>query len=315
MAVDNEAKVLSMEVEFTGLPNSELAAKLSEGARKKASRFTGFLMEGATFTHNQNTTMNKEDANQYSSMLDDLARTAVDELDADGEMSEQDLAVVESALNNLVEVAKATLAEGVFDAGAVLMLNDGEINFAAGAHIAEPKKFEKTVKELASMAEEMLGEIIEVNLNSGSHKGITLHSIVVQVPDEEEEMRDAFGDQITLIIGIGKKAVYLAGGSDPLPTLKKAVDSKNETSDIMQFNFYLSPILNFAANMEGDPSMEAMADALSEAGGDRIRGTYNLIENGGMMRFEMQDGILALIKVGFDAFSQGGGFPGANDDF
>jgi hypothetical protein len=127
-------------------------------------------------------------------------------------------------------------------------------------------------------------------------------------------MRDALGDQITLIIGIGDKAIYLAGGSDPVTTLKKAVDGKNEASDSMQMNFFISPVLNFAANMEGDPAIEAMSKALADSGGDRVRGSYSLIENGGLMRFEMQDGILGLIKVGFDAFSQGGGFPG-NDDF
>jgi hypothetical protein len=99
-------------------------------------------------------------------------------------------------------------------------------------------------------------------------------------------------------------------------TLKKAVDGSNTASDLMQFNLFITPILKFAANLEGDPSVEAMATALAEAGGDRIRGTYNLIENGGAMHFEMQDGILGLIKVGFDAFSQqGGGFPSNNDDF
>jgi Ca2+-binding EF-hand superfamily protein len=285
------------------------------------------------------------------------------------------------------------------------------------------------------MAEEKLGSEIEVNLNSGSHKNITLHSIVVQVPDEEEETRDILGDQVTVIFGIGEKAVYLAAGSNPVPTLKKAVDggdgagsqtvkfirsmpvfklldknrdsafskreikravvafesldnnedgeismeemmpeqqkselekaqmvgvmqslpiikamdknsnnviSENENkgavaalqsldknedgtismeemmpggSDMMQFNLFISPMLDFAVKMKGEPAIEAMAQVLKDSGGDRIRGTYNLVENGGIMRFEMQDGILGLIKVGFDAFSQGGGFPGQNDDF
>jgi len=316
MSADKEAKKLIMDIEFKGLPNSELASKLAAGAPKKPSRFTGFLMEGATFTMNQAASMSAEDAKEYSGMLDDLSETVINEIDADGDMSDEELAVLKKSLGNLVDVAKGTLAEGIFDAGAVVMLEDGEINFAAGAQVSDPKKLEETVKELVAMAEGQLGEDIQVNLNSGSHKDITLHSVIIQVPDDEEEMRDALGDQVTIVIGIGNKAFYLAGGSNPVATLKKAVDGSATTSDLMQFNLFITPILEFAANMEGDPSVEAMAQALADSGGDRIRGTYNLIENGGVMHMEMQDGILGLIKVGFDAFSQGGGgFPGANDDF
>ena len=230
-------------------------------------------------------------------------------------MSEEELSVVKKSLGNLADVVKGTLEEGIFDAGAVVMLEEGQINMAAAAQVSDPKKIEDTVKDLVAMAEGKMGEDIQVNLNSGSHKDITLHSVIIQVPDEEEEMRDALGDQVTVIVGIGNKAVYLAAGSEPVATLKKAVDGTSEVSDVMQFNLYITPILEFAAQMEGDPSVEAMAEALASSGGDRIRGTYNLIENGGVMHFEMQDGILGLIKVGFDAFSQGGGFPGANDDF
>ncbi len=332
MTADKDAKTLSMEIEYTGLPNSELAAKLAAGARKQASRFSGFLMDGATFTLNQCANLNAEDASSYSTMLDELAKTAVKEMDADGDLSEEELNVLESTLKNLVDVAKATLKEGVFDAGAFLMLANGEINFAGGIQVADPKKIEDTVKELAAMAEKKLGEEIKISLNSGSHKDITFHSVTVQVPDQEE-LRNALGDQVTLVVGIGEQAVYLAAGSNPVDMLKKAVDGKTsasdqttggsktpaakDKSDLMQFNFFVTPVLDFAAGMEeSDPSVEAMANALKESGGDRIRGTYSLIENGGVMRFEMQDGILGLIKVGFDSFSQGGGgLPGANEDF
>ena len=316
LSADKEAKKLVMDVEFKGLPNSELAAKLAAGAPQKPSRFTGFLMDGATFTMNQAASMNAEDAAQYSSMLDDLTETVVKEIDADGDMGEEDLAVLKKSLGNLVDVLKGTLTEGIFDAGAVVMLEDGEINFAMAGQVSDPKKLEETVKELAALAEQKVGEDIKVTLNSGSHKDITLHTVIVTVPESEEEMRDALGDEVTLIVGIGDKAFYLAGGSNPVELLKKAVDGTGKTEDLMQMILFVTPILKFAANLEGDPNVETMANALAEAGGDRIRGTYNLVENGGLMRFEMQDGILGLIKVGFDAFSQGGGgFPGANDDF
>jgi hypothetical protein len=238
-------------------------------------------------------------------------------MDQDGDLSEKELETVEKAFDNIVDIVKETMAEGIADSGAVLMLKEGEVNFALGMQVANPKKFESTVKDLVAMAEEKMGGEIEVNLNSGSHKNVTFHQVVLQIPDSEEEMRNAVGDQVTIVVGIGTKEVYLAGGSSPVDTLKGAIDGTHMAKEMMQFNFFVTPMLEFAAGLDGDPSVEKMATALKEAGNDRISMTSNLIENGVKMRFEIQDGILGLIKVGWDAMNSGGGggFPGSNDDF
>lgn len=315
MTADKDAKAMVMDIEFKGLPNSELASKLIASKATAPSRFTGFLMDGATFTTNNCAKVSAEDAKQYSKMISDLKDTAINEMDQDGDMSEQELELVKNSLGNIVDVVNETLAEGLIDFGGVLMLEDGNINAAFGGQISDPRKIEKTVKELIAMGEEKMGEDIEVNLNSGSHKNITLHEIVVQVPDEEEEVRDAIGDQIKIVLGIGTKEVYVAVGSNPVDLLKKAVDGTHMAKEMAQYNIYVTPILKFAAGMEGDPNMETMADALAKAGNDRVSMTTDLIDNGLKIRFEMQDGILGLIKVGFEAFQGGGGGGFPTDDF
>lgn len=313
MNADADGNSLVMDVDFTGVPGSKLAKQLAETPGKNASRFTGFLMEGAAFTNNQCINVSAEDAATYSQLMDDAKSTMISEMDLDGDMSEAELAKVEGAIGNMVDVLKATLAEGTIDGGMVVTLDDGNMNIAAGAQVAEPKKVEDTVKELVPMLQEKFGSELEVNLNSGSHKDVTFHELVLQIPDGEEEMRDTFGDQITIVVGIGSKEVYLGGGSNPEELLKKVMDSTGKAEHMMQYNVYVTPILKFAANMEGDPSLEAMATALAESGKDRISITSNVIDNGIRTRFEMQDGILSLIKVAMAGMQ--GGFPGADDDF
>lgn len=329
MRADQNKKTMVMDVEFTGLPNSELAVRMAQSTPDKGSRFSGFVMEGSTFSTVMCAAMVKEDAEQYSTMLNDLKNTVITEMDQDGDMSDQEIATIKKSMNSLVDVVNQTMSEGLLDMGAVIMLEDGEMNFAGGIQVSNPAKLESTVKDLVGMIEGKMGDEIEVNLNSGSHKNITLHEIVIQVPEGEDEMRDALGDQLTLIIGVGKKEVYLAGGSNPVELLKKAVDSTsvdNKTVDelmesnsdktekvLSMYSLNISPILAFAAKMEGDPSVEMMAEALQKAGNDRMSMTSSLVENGFKMQFQMQDGILGLIKVGFDAFQGGGGFP--TDDF
>jgi len=235
------------------------------------------------------------------------------ELNQETDLSEEDFNKVEKSAGELIEVITETLNDGMLDSGAVLMLEEGNVNFAGGGQISDPRKLESIIKDLVVMLEEKMGDEIEVNLNSGSHKNTTLHQIVLQVPDEEEEMRDMLGDQITLVFGIGTKEAFVAGGSNPVDLLKRAIDGTAKTSDMMQYNVNILPILKFAASIEGDPNLEAMADALEESGGDRLQMSSNLIENGMKMRFEAQDGILSLIKVGFEAFQGEGEFP--EDDF
>lgn len=313
MAIDGDTKSMFMDVEFTGLADSKLSKMLADSKADQPSRFTGFLLPGATFTANQCAKLSGEEADRYSEMLDDLKKSAMEEMEVDGEMSDEDMEQIQKAVDPIVDVIKATMKEGLIDSGAVLMLENGEINFAAGLQVANPNRFEEAVKELAKLIEEKAPGEVEVNLNSGSHKNVTFHQLTVEVPDDEEEMRDALGDQIELVFGIGKKEVYFAGGSNPVELLKKAMDGTQMAKEMVQYNLYITPILKFASEMEGDPMMESMADTLEKAGNDRLSMTTDLIKNGMKMRFEMQDGILGLIKVGIEGFQGGGG--GFDNDF
>ena len=61
-----------------------------------------------------------------------------------------------------------------------------------------------------------------------------------------------------------------------------------------------------AARTDGaPPEITAMAEQLSENGGDLMRGYSKHVPNGIFTRLEMQDGILSLIKIGYEA-AQGG---------
>ena len=315
MAADQDTKSLYMDVEITALSDSELARRMSASKDAGKSMFTGFLMEGAAFTQNTCIKMVPEEAEEYSKMMDQIYDAVMDAIETEGDLSEDEIEMAENTLEKLVDVGKETLAEGLLDSGAVLMLEDGELNFAAGGRLADPKKLEDAIKELVAFAESKLtDDEIQVQLNSGSHQDVTFHQVLIQVPDDEEEMRDVLGDQVTLIIGIGSKAAYFGLGNNPLDTLKKAMDGEGSTpEEVLQYNIHLTPILKFIANINGEPAVESMADAMEENGQDRIRMTSRLIDNGMAMRIEMQDGILSLIKVGVESMQ--GAFPGNDNDF
>ena len=316
MCADEEAKSLYMDFEMTALDGSELATRFNASMPTEKTLFPGFLMDGSAFNQVTSVHLSESEVAEYTKMLVEVEKAAIEGMNEDGDFEEDEAAMAEKAIKNMVALARETLEEGNLDSGLAVMLNEGDINVAGGVRLADPKKLEDTVKELVAFAETKMGDEIQVDLNSGSYKDVTFHQIIVQVPDDEEEVRDFVGDQVTLLIGIGEKAAYLGVGSNPMETLKSAMDgSGTGTSDLIQLNAFVAPILRFAANMEGEPMLESLADAMEENGDDRLRMTTDSINNGFKMRFEMQDGILSLIKSGIEGMGAGGGFPGGDNDF
>jgi hypothetical protein len=231
-------------------------------------------------------------------------------------MTPEELAKAKEIADDLIAVVNETLDEGILDMGAVAFVDKETINFAMGMQIADPKKVESTLKDVVEIAKKEAGEEFTMNLNNDSHKGVTFHELVVKIPEGEQEAIAMFGENLTIIVGIGDKDIYVGAGVDPMPTIKKVLDNNKATGsgDLvqLQYNVFLAPILRFAAALEGEEMVEKMAAKLSEVGGDRLRVTSKTTKNGISMQFEAQDGVLQLIGVVGQAMS---GQMGPAEDF
>lgn len=316
MAADEESKKLVTEVTYIARAGTDLAKKMNEVKATTPSRFTGFLMEGAAMNFTANARVAADDGKMYGQLLADGKKSLIDELNEESELSDSEFEKVESAIDSLVEVIAKTLENGVVNGGAVVMLEGKDINFATGMTVAEPAKLESVVKDLIPILKQKAGDDdveLEINLDHSQHAGVTFHQIKVMIDEDEEDARRAFGDSVSVQLGIGEDTLYFGAGNDPLPLIKKAMAGKSSSDYAAEMNFFLVPVLRSAAGLGAPPEVGAMAEALSESGGDRIRMVAEPIENGSTTRFEMQDGILSLIKVGFEAFQGGRG--AFDDDF
>lgn len=312
MAIDPASKTLYTDFIFKALPESSLAKKIANSKADAPSRFSGFMMDDAAMTFNSNNRMGKDESKNYIEMLDGGKKAIFNQMEEEGDLSDEETEAVQSAIADVFEVLKKTLAEGVFDGGAVVMLDGKEMNFAGGVQVADPMLVQKAVKNLVPMIEEKAGDKLQVKLDVRQYKGINFHEIIIPVPSEEEEMQDIFGDELKLVLGMGNKTLYVAGGTSPNKLLKRGMDETHPAIEMQQMNFFVTPILKMAARLDTPPQIGLMAEKMAEVGKDRISIVTNLIENGTKTRFEVQDGILSLIRVGFESM-QGGGFP--DDDF
>ncbi|MCH2182002.1 MAG: hypothetical protein MK108_08360 [Mariniblastus sp.] len=316
MAADQKAKALYFDMVMTAKPGSEMAEQVSAAKKAGPSRFSGFLMDGAAMTANMTSQIAPGQQEQSVTMMKAMQEQVQETLDANPNMTDAQAQVAEELAESLLDVIMKTVEDGRLDMGAMMMMNDGKMNFAMGVEAANPKKLEDAVKDVVKVVEKEVGDEIQFNLNAGSHRGTTFHEIMVDIPSSEEEARQMFGNQITIVIGVAKDAVYFALGNEPEDILKQAMDKSAESSDSqqnmpMQVNFYLAPILKFLSGIQGMEMMEMMSDTL-QSGGDRIQLHSEFIENGTKSRFEIQDGVLQLLGA---AGGMMGGMGGGGADF
>jgi hypothetical protein len=305
---DEDTGTLRVDFQITGLDGSRLADQSAMQAKVAATKFAGFLMEGAAFTANACTELSEEDIAQYLDMATQARDEIMKEME-DSDMEEEQFELAQSLAEDFFQVINETVKEGRLDMGAVVTTEE-KIEFAAGFQISDANKLEDIVKDLVKAVENEadVKENVTFNLNSGKMNGLRLHEIVIKVPESEEEMLDVIGEEMTIVLGIGDKVVYVAGGSnDPKGLLDKTMNSSSAAAGsgnmIMQYNVFLAPILRMAAGIEGEEMMEEMADKLDETGKDRIRFFVETVDNGMKGTFEIQDAILEMIGVAAQGMS------------
>ncbi len=309
MVIDQENKLLSIEFEIVGLEGSKLAKSASKNADPKPSRFSSFMLPGAIFNFSSRTELTEEDIAQYDVMTKLGQQNLIDSLAERTELTDEQLDVIEDAIAGLFKAGNATIANGVIDAGGVLKASKGKVNFATGALLKDASQVEQIAKKAIESGQ---FPVENVKFNSGSHNGVTFHTIMVAVPDDMTEVKDAFGDRVEIILGVGEDVAYIAVGSDPLTLLKEGIDGSgpdqtDAPAALGTYNVFLSPIMNLAAEMVPDqPMLEPLAEKLSATGRDRLQYTLRPIKNGYSVRGNLQDGFMEMIQAATEAMGQGG---------
>lgn len=307
MAADADNKKLYTDFEFLAKAGSDLAKKANESKPTKPSRFSGFLMPDAAMNFNANANIPEADGASYGTLLTEAKKAIIEQMNEEGELSDAEFEKVEELVGSVVDVLNETLKKGVVDMGMAAVLEGPEINLIGGMAVADPAKVEQAVKDLVPMLKERIDMInnpnvplIEFNLDTEVHEGIRFHEIKVSIDDEEAS--EMFGDAISVTIGFGTDSIYYGMGNGPMGMIKKGMASKEKTEFSSEMNFHLAPFLKFAARAPKAPEqLEILAEQLTENGGDMIRAYGKHIPNGSFTRFEMQDGILSLIKSGYEA--------------
>ena len=297
--INPEEKVITFEAEFIAAEGTELA-EMYAGQKPIPSKFSAVIDdENAMYYHaaasigpklvertqesvaNAKTMLTK--AIEDSDDLDENAKTQVTEL-----------------MNSVVELVGQTVAEGKFDLGAQAVADDGQLDITVGIFVSDGEAAAQIVKDLA---EELKSEpqAPTFEFDQETYKDVTLHSMMIDIPADQDELRETLGEKAVIKIGTAANAVYLSAGTDSEKAIKEFIDSSDDEDDpsdrpVGQMQIRLLPFLRFAQSVEANDVVASMIDTLSQDDEtDYMLVEANMIENGQSSYIEIGEGILKAI--------------------
>ena len=307
-AVDASQQKTYLDFTYRFLPDSKMARQIA-GYGQPKTNFAGFFQPDAaatlTFASQADPALIKEDLDKMRTMMQTMRKQAENAIDEEEDIPDDATReAVKAALGDFMDAFQATMESGQMDGGAALQLGADKLTLVAGALVKEPGKFEEGLKKLATLAEKE-PNFNGVQWNAANHQGVSFHTLSLPIPEDQDEVRQIFGDKADVAIGIGSDAVYVAVGRDSLEAVKKAIDASaaepNKEVPPFELSMSLGQILEMAAATHADederPMIQAIADMLKNdaQGRDHVRTSGTFIDNGLQYRLEAEEGVLRAI--------------------
>lgn len=298
--VDKAGKKTFLDVNFTAREGTDLAQQMAS-IQNAASAFAGFLLPDAAMTLHAHGQSSEADIDQVAAMLAQLRSQAMQGIDRDRKLANDDeRQTAKQIVNDLLDLADATVKAGKMDLGATLVLQPGSLGFAAGGFIADGDKLAGAVKKLAGLAAQKDPNFPGIQFDAETYQGVTFHTAKIPLKDANSQVRAILGDPMDVVIGTGKESVYLAFGKDPSRLLKNILDASlaNSSKELppSQLRLSLSPILTFVAATDSNPQLQAGLQAIRQgAGGDAVSVTGLPIPHGFTVRLELEEGVIQAI--------------------
>jgi len=299
--VDKDGKKTYLDVNFVALEGTELAKEM-ELVKEGKSSFAGFLLPGAALTFHGHGASSAAEVEQVTTMLAQLRDQAMKGIDKDRKLAnDEERQIAKDVVNQLLDVADATVKAANMDVGASLVLKPGSLGLVAGGFVADGEKLADAVKKLAGLAAKKDPNFPGIKFDAETYQGVTFHTAKIPLDKVDDyQVRTILGDPMDVVIGTGKTSAYVAFGKDPVGLLKSVLDGSAAGSDKAlppsQLRVSLTPILEFVAAADSNPQVATALEAAKQyPGRDAVSLTVMPIKNGAAMRLEFEEGVLKAI--------------------
>jgi hypothetical protein len=230
-SVDAEKKHTFLDAELTAIEGTDLALAMTT-YDNATSGVTGFhrpqaaasvLTSGVTPPEllEKQKAQNEAAIEMVRSQIDKALQEQIEEGKIPDDPAVQD--AIKGATADLVDVYADMVRNGRIEIGGSLDLSGEGYDAIAAAYVPDPAKVEAAFKKLADAAAKE-PKFPGVEWGYATHAGVTLHGMTVPVPEEPAQGRQALGETVRVIMGVGNERVYFAMGPRGEESLKKAID-------------------------------------------------------------------------------------------
>jgi hypothetical protein len=236
-----------------------------------------------------------------TSSIDMVMSSVQKALDDQEQLGDDVKAEIEEMLGGLLDLVTKTMAEGKYDVGMIGMAGDNMLKLAGGMFVHDGDEVAAWVKKLDAKLSQ-IPDAPKFNFDESTYNGVTMHSVVIDIPARAEESRRLLGEKAVITLGTAPQAVYFAFGQGSVTAMKALIDTADaDTGDLAarplgQMRIKLLPLLRLAQSMKPNDSVAAVIDAVAVgADSDYISVLANVIENGQSSNIEIAEGVLKAI--------------------
>ena len=301
--LDRRAARTFVDISGTAKPGTETAAEMALAAVAK-SNFAGFRLPGAAALYAVASPIPAAKQKLAESLIALVRSHAISK-------------VVQSAPENKRETAKEVVGDGLdlltkivksgrMDVAITGLLGDDSATGLGAFYVADGKLFDKIVHTVVKAIEEDNPAVAQfVKLDAETAGGLNIHKVSIPIPENAENRETVvkfIGENLDIVVAVGKEDVYVAAGRDAGAKLKAAVTASKEagakTVPPVRASYAFQPIAGAIAAV-GKPQEQAaakmaVAELKKSPGQDHISLTMRPIENGVRMRLEVEPGLLRL---------------------
>ncbi len=276
---------LALEFSFEGKPGSNLAKELAQlGARKGVSG--GFAGDDSAYSFGLNFGISDRFAKL---LLEEFNKAVADSLAKDNvpDPKQKELAL------KVVDLLRPLIASGNVDLGWDIRGPgpNGKFNIIAGLGIANAKKIEELIRDVATQVPELKNVI---QLDVAKTDKVTIHRIVVEpLP---KEIRDIVGTG-PILVGFAEGAIYVGVGSEGQKNIEAQAAKGKTTSALFAFDVHMARAVTLMAKTQPEAIGAARKAFDGKSGQDLIE---IKVASGGklVVKLSMKTQVLAFL-MGF----------------
>jgi hypothetical protein len=321
--IDPSDKQVGIDVAIDFLPGSVHAKRL-EKTSSTASSLRELPTNNSAVIFNATDSWDAEQISMYEKTANLFFDVGFERL-----LKDNDIKLDSSIKSELKQLVLDNIRAGVSDTSATVSFDDA-LNAIAGFRVADGKKLEKLVKQLAAAGDPQVG--LETKFNAYKHKDSDIHLGSIKLPDlngatlnkrmQGTPLADAapvlskmFGDKMQFAIATAGTQVTVGIGPMAEDNVKSALDRLGGQSSLpkrpMEMRIETLPIFQFAQSVSSNAITDAMTKAAQNASdSDMIVIDTRIHGNSFISRLAIEEGVLraigAAIKTGTN--KQRGGF-------